>query len=310
MTPGVNASSGHVAAELLAHTDSSRPTFASDGGHGPDVGRPVSGRSGWLGRLVAGAILAVAGATASAMDLADAVDRVRPSIVGVGTHAATRSPPAVLAGTGFAVGDGRSIATNLHVADRTLDSSLNEKLVVFIGRGTESVWREATIVARDDTHDLCLLRIAGTPLATVTLSTGASPREGTGIALTGFPIGTVLGLYPATHHGIVAALTPIAMPAPSARALTPSRIAALREPFEVLQLDATAYPGNSGSPVFLQDGGAVVGVVNSVFIQGKKEDVLTHPSAISYAIPVRYLRELMDASTAGSTAGPDASAPR
>ena len=57
--------------------------------------------------------------------------------------------------------------------------------------------------------------------------------------------------------------------------------------------DATAYPGNSGSPLYDPTTGAVVGIINKVFIQESKESILQKPSGISYAIPINYLKELM-----------------
>jgi S1-C subfamily serine protease len=70
-------------------------------------------------------------------------------------------------------------------------------------------------------------------------------------------------------------------------------IRAMRDPYDVLQLDATAYPGNSGSPVFDQRTGAVLGVINSVLIKSTKEAAIENPSGITYAIPVRLVRELV-----------------
>jgi len=64
-------------------------------------------------------------------------------------------------------------------------------------------------------------------------------------------------------------------------------------PFNIFQLDATAYPGNSGSPVFDIDSGEVVGIINMVFIKGSKESALSQPSGISYAIPANHLNKLM-----------------
>jgi S1-C subfamily serine protease len=61
----------------------------------------------------------------------------------------------------------------------------------------------------------------------------------------------------------------------------------------VYQLDGTAYPGSSGSPLYDGGTGEVVGVVNMVFVKGLKENALAQPSGISYAIPVRHLRELV-----------------
>jgi S1-C subfamily serine protease len=64
--------------------------------------------------------------------------------------------------------------------------------------------------------------------------------------------------------------------------------------FEVYQLDGTAYPGNSGGPVFEMEKGRVIAIINMVFVEGTKESVLTQPSGISFAVPVQYLVELLD----------------
>ncbi|MCB1802925.1 MAG: serine protease, partial [Gammaproteobacteria bacterium] len=77
------------------------------------------------------------------------------------------------------------------------------------------------------------------------------------------------------------------------RTLSAKMIRAMRDPFDVLQLDATAYPGNSGSPVYEQDTGAVIGVINSVFVKETKEAVIQKPSGITYAIPVEFVRQLL-----------------
>jgi serine protease Do len=103
----------------------------------------------------------------------------------------------------------------------------------------------------------------------------------------------VLGLRPVTHRGIVSAITPIAIPQISPKLLDAKMIKQLRDPYDVFQLDATAYPGNSGSPVYVPETGAVIGVINKVFVKESKEAVLEKPSGITYAIPVQYVRELL-----------------
>ncbi|HHM05067.1 MAG TPA: serine protease [Gammaproteobacteria bacterium] len=226
-------------------------------------------------------------------ELADTVRRIKPSIVGVGVYAPTSRPPARLAGTGFVVADGRHVITNDHVLPKVLDVSSKEQLAVLIPGGRSNV-RIAARVATDPVHDLALLKISDAPLPAMRLGDADQVREGELYAFTGFPIGTVLGLYPVTHHGIVSAVTPIAVPLLRGRDLNPALIRRLRSPYTVFQLDATAYPGNSGSPVYDPETGEVIGIINKVFVKGSKEAMLENPSGITYAIPVKYAKELIE----------------
>jgi S1-C subfamily serine protease len=117
--------------------------------------------------------------------------------------------------------------------------------------------------------------------------------EGESVAFTGFPIAPVLGLYPVTHRGIVSSITPAAVAPPSSRLLDNRMIRRLEENYSVFQLDATAYPGNSGSPLYDAETGDVIGIVSSVFVKETKEKLLRDPSGISYAIPIRYAKALL-----------------
>ena len=227
-------------------------------------------------------------------DLSRTIEKVRPSVVAVGTLMPTRSPRAKFTGTGFVVGDGRHVITNHHVIPETIDYKGRETVAVFSGRGKNAKGRAAEVVAKDVDHDLALLAIKGKPLPALSLGSASRVKEGKEYAFTGFPIGMVLGLYPVTHKGIVSAITPIVIPSMNSRQLTASQIRRMRNPFEVFQLDAIAYPGNSGSPLYEAETGKVVGVVNSVFVKGTKESVLSTPSGISYAIPVKYIKRLME----------------
>lgn len=226
-------------------------------------------------------------------DVPDTVARVKTSIVGVGTLQATRTPPAQLRGTGFAVGDGTLILTSAHVVPAILDRERHERLVVMVGTGASPELRNATVVAKDEEHDVVLLRIAGVPLPALTLGDPVRVREGNGLLFTGFPIGAVLGLYPVTHRAMVSSITPIVMPVDTARSLTPAMLRRLNSPYNVFQLDATAYPGNSGGPLYWADSAEVVGMINMVFVKETKESVLEKPSGISYAIPISYAKQLM-----------------
>lgn len=230
----------------------------------------------------------------NAEGLAGTVAKVKPSIVGVGTYLPTRGPQSQLHGTGFVVGDGYHVITNAHVVMLKLAVEKKEKLVVFVGTGKRPSHRDARVIVLDEEHDLALLRLTGTKLPALTIADSRQAREGQHYAFTGFPIGAILGLYPATHRGIISSITPIAVPMADSRQLTPALIKRLKAAYEIFQLDATAYPGNSGSPLYDEVTGQVIGVINSVFVKGTKEAAIENPSGITYAIPSRYVKALLD----------------
>ena len=145
----------------------------------------------------------------------ETIERVKPSIVAIGSYSKTRSPPFSFRGTGFVVGDGTLIATNAHVLP---DSS-----------------------GPDGISD-----------------------------------------------------APISLPTANARQLDEKAVRSLRSgTFAVYQLDATAYSGNSGSPRYDPESGRVVGIVNTVFVKGTRASAINHPSDITFAIPARFLRDLL-----------------
>ena len=232
----------------------------------------------------------------AAADLANTVARVRPSVLPVGTYKETDNPRFGFRGTGFVIGDGNHVVTSFHVLPAGFDSDSGPRLAVLIARpeNTGHEARNARVVTTDRANDLALLRVDGPPMPALLLEDAGVVREGQAIALIGFPIGGTLGFSPVTHRGIIASITTLALPAPNSRLLDPRAVMRLRDGnFEVYQLDATAYPGNSGGPVVDANTGLVLGVVNMVLVKGSRETALTHPTGISYAIPVRHLHELL-----------------
>ena len=243
-------------------------------------------------------LLCAGASTAAAQDLPRTVSRIKPSVIGVGTMLKTRQPAVVFVGTGFAVGDGLSIVTNAHVIPDKLDAGSMEELGIVTGSGGESVsFRSARLVGLDREHDLAHLRLSGAPLVPLVLAAEGTVAEGQDLAFTGYPLGMRLGLHAATHRALLAAITPVVRPSLSSRQLDARAITQLqRRPFAIYQLDGTAYPGNSGSPLYDPASGAVVGVINMVFLKGLKESAVTNPSGITYAIPVRHVHELLQRS--------------
>lgn len=232
----------------------------------------------------------------AALELPDLVARATPSVVAIGTHVPLRAPQNMLQGSGFVIDDGLTIVTNYHVvySDPSVSEAENSTLVIIAGRGKRPEVRPVELIASDKFHDLAILRARGTPMPALSLAPDAKVREGQSVALIGYPIGAILGLYPSTNAGIVSSISPIALPQVSTQSLTADQIRRLREPFEVYQLDAIAYPGNSGSPVFERENGSVIGIVTSVLARQAKEGLLKDPSAITYAIPARHVRRLLD----------------
>ncbi len=228
-------------------------------------------------------------------DLPDTVAQVKQSIVIVGTFRATDSPRFRLRGTGFVVGDGNHAVTNAHVLPEASENMSNMTIVVQVWRpeGVLSM-RQATIQMVDSVHDLALLRFEGAGAPAMKMRDSDTVREGQRVAFMGFPIGGALGYSPVTHRGIISSITPAAMPTPTARQLNAATIRAVRAgPFDIFQLDGTAYPGNSGGPLFDPENGDLLGVVNMVFIKGSRESALSQPSGISYAIPSKFVIELL-----------------
>ena len=64
--------------------------------------------------------------------LPDLIERVKPSVVAVGTFDRTRSPAFILRGTGFVLGNGNLVATNAHVVPESLNASGSESFVIGI----------------------------------------------------------------------------------------------------------------------------------------------------------------------------------
>jgi len=234
---------------------------------------------------------------AAATGLEELIVAAKPGVVAVGTYRATDSPRFGFRGTGFVVGKGDMVITNAHVLPDELPSGTQAALSILTprtGAGGEPQLRNATLLGLDRAHDLALLRIDGAALPALPLASGAPLREGASVAIIGYPIGGALGFTPVTHRGIVSSITAIALPAPGSQALNAQAIRQLRQgSFDIYQLDATAYPGNSGSPVLDVASGQVVAVINMVLTKGSKESAITNPSGISYAIPVRFVIDLM-----------------
>ena len=239
-----------------------------------------------------------AGAATGPMEV---IARVKPSVVLVGSYGLMDSPRFGFAGTGFVVADGRQVITNVHVLPAIQPGRVDRSIAIQHWT-PDGGWqlRQARIARTDPLHDLALLDIDGPALPSLKLAPNDAV-EGQDILLIGFPLGGALGYSHVSHRGMVAARTAIAPQAQTSQSLQPRALQQLRRGVsDVLQLDAVAYPGNSGGPVLDLASGEVVGIVNMVLVKGAREAALSAPSGISYAVMARHAAGLLTAATSGN----------
>lgn len=246
--------------------------------------------------LLAAALAGLLGATAtaSALPLPELIAQAKRSVVVVGSYGLMDNPRFGFRATGFVVGEGLHVITNAHVVPPDEPGRIDRGIAVQVWQDGSWRLRSARLLGRDLRNDLALLEIDGPAVPALKLSTGPDVPEGTGIALMGFPIGQALGWPHVTHRGIVSAWTSIATPASDPAGLNPRAVRQLRDGgFKIMQLDAVAYPGNSGGPVLDLDTGEVVGVVQGGTVKGTKEAALSAPTGITFAVPVSAVAALL-----------------
>lgn len=229
---------------------------------------------------------------APAAELPDVVARVKRSVVGVGTFGLNRTPPGRFAGTGFVVGDGRTVVTNYHVLKGAQADGTGTRVAVFVMENGVPSMRLADVAGEDAEHDLAVLKISDHPVPPLALSESGGVREGERYLFTGFPLAGVLGLHHVTHEALVSAVATLAVPADNAAFLDEQALRALRSPKKRYQLDANAFQGNSGSPLYSPHTGEVVAVVNMVASrhdQGSRVSM----TGITFAIPVDAVHRLL-----------------
>jgi serine protease Do len=182
------------------------------------------------------------------------------------------------AATGFLVNEDGYLLTNAHViadARGCLAASPGTKIMAKLARpGARAAPAvSCDVVGLDDLHDLALLKteraLEGERPAYARLDP-AEIAEGTAVAVTGHP---AFAWHPTTQKGRVIRRAALGLSEKS------------KEKSAVIVLDIPLERGASGSPVFLQAGGGVVGIVERQNPARPSETV---------AVPIRYAIELLN----------------
>jgi putative serine protease PepD len=264
------------------------------GGQGPwwgvpsSSGKTISLRNAILFSLIVGVTAGVFGATSTgslfgfstrivksnstierpADSVAGIAQRVLPSVVSIEAKDADGGAT----GSGFVISSDGYILTNNHVIASAVTSggSISVRL-------QDGSTYDATVVGRDASYDLAVLRIADRSL--MALQFGDSDKVAVGDSV--LAIGSPLGLQGTVTLGIISAKD---------RAVTAGGSATDNSFINALQTDAAINPGNSGGPL-VDATGAVIGVNSAIATLGSSFSAQSGSIGLGFAIPINQARK-------------------
>jgi S1-C subfamily serine protease len=168
-------------------------------------------------------------------------------------------------GTGFFVGRG-IVATNWHVVKD------GQHIEVVMDGGTT---QQATVLTRDEEHDLALLSVMGAGEHPMLQVAGEEASLGLSVFTLGFPQIDIMGTRPKLATGVISSLSGI------------------RDDPRTYQISVPVQAGNSGGPL-IDDSGRVVGIVaaklNAAQVFQWTGDL---PQNVNYAIKSAHLSALL-----------------
>ncbi len=170
-------------------------------------------------------------------------------------------------GTGFFVSQDGYIATNYHV----IADSKAIKVKVKSG----DIF-DASIVRVDKSNDLAILKIRGNDYKPLNVQPSTNIKRGQQVYAIGFPQINIQGVEPKITDGVISSLSGIS-----------------DEPTNY-QISNPIQPGNSGGPLFTQEGyvvGVVVSTINALAVTKATGSI---PQNINFAVKSNYLIELLN----------------
>ncbi len=202
-----------------------------------------------------------------ANSVAGIAKRVLPSVVSIEAKDADGGAT----GSGFVIASDGYILTNNHVIANSVTSGGD--IVVRLQDGTAY---DATVVGRDASYDLAVLRVSNRALTA--LQFGDSEKVAVGDSV--LAIGSPLGLQGTVTLGIISAKD---------RAVTAGGSRSDNAFNNALQTDAAINPGNSGGPL-VDSTGAVIGVNSAIATLGSFSSQ-TGSIGLGFAIPINQARK-------------------
>lgn len=192
--------------------------------------------------------------------------KVRPSVVGIVTYAASNPLQASSSGSGIIISEDGYIITNAHVVSGAFG------IVVVLDNDEEY---EAKLIGIDERTDLAVIKIEENDLTAAEFGNSDELVTGERIIAIGNPTG--LNLAGSVTQGIVSGLN---------RDITLSTEDGSTISMEVIQVDAAINPGNSGGAL-INKYGQVVGINSSKLAS-------TTIEGIGFAIPINSAKPIAD----------------
>jgi len=199
--------------------------------------------------------------------VAGIAQRVLPSVVSITTQTDTGGGT----GSGFVIDSNGIILTNNHVVADVADSGGSIRVTLNNGENYKG-----TIIGRDASYDLAVVRIAATNLPA--LQFGDSDKVAVGDSV--IAIGSPLGLSGTVTLGIISAKD---------RAVSTGNGGLESSFINALQTDAAINPGNSGGPL-VDATGAVIGINSAIASLGSISGSQVGSIGLGFAIPINQAR--------------------
>jgi len=199
--------------------------------------------------------------------------KVSPSVVEIDSTTSSGSDT----GSGFFIESNGYIMTNNHVIEAAvLDKS---KITVKLANNKEYT---ASVVGRDTSYDLAILKIDVTGAPALVLGNSDSVQVGDPV----IAIGSPLGLQGTVTSGIISAKN---RPVTTSSDNTSGENAFI----DALQTDAAINPGNSGGPL-VDATGAVIGVNSAIASLGNTVSGQPGSIGLGFAIPINQAKKQAD----------------